>query len=29
MDAKPKLPRGFKYTGHDMFVYGVCSACSK
>jgi Fur family transcriptional regulator, ferric uptake regulator len=29
IDARPKLPRGFKYTGHDMFVYGVCPACSK
>jgi Fur family transcriptional regulator, ferric uptake regulator len=26
---KPKLPRGFKYVGHEFFVYGVCSDCSK
>jgi Fur family ferric uptake transcriptional regulator len=29
IETKPKLPRGFKYSGHEMFVYGVCSACSK
>lgn len=29
MQAKPKLPRGFKYTGHEFFVYGTCSSCTK
>ena len=24
---KPNLPRGFKVTGHDFFLFGVCSAC--
>jgi Fur family ferric uptake transcriptional regulator len=27
--VKPKLPRGFKYTGHEFFVYGICADCSK
>ena len=27
--AKPKLPRGFKYSGHEFFVYGTCALCSK
>ncbi len=25
--AKPKLPRGFRATGHEFFIYGVCSDC--
>lgn len=25
--VKPKLPRGFTITGHEFFVYGVCSDC--
>ena len=29
MQTKPKLPRGFKYTGHEFFVYGICSSCTK
>ena len=24
---KPKLPRGFRVTGHEFFLYGICSAC--
>ncbi len=24
---KPKLPRGFRATGHEFFLYGVCAAC--
>ncbi len=29
MQVKPRLPRGFKYSGHEFFVYGTCAACSK
>jgi len=29
VDFRPKLPPGFKYTGHEFFVYGNCAACSK
>ncbi len=29
LHARPKLPRGFKYTGHEFFVYGICAACAK
>ena len=29
IETKPKLPKGFKYTGHEMFVYGICSECLK
>jgi Fur family ferric uptake transcriptional regulator len=25
---KPKLPRGFRVTGHEFFLYGLCSQCS-
>jgi Fur family ferric uptake transcriptional regulator len=28
IELKPKLPRGFKTTGHEFFVYGLCSACT-
>ncbi len=24
---RPKLPRGFKYATHELFVYGTCSKC--
>lgn len=24
---KPKLPQGFRATGHQFFLYGICSAC--
>lgn len=27
MQVKPKLPRGFRVTGHEFFLYGVCAAC--
>jgi Fur family transcriptional regulator, ferric uptake regulator len=29
IQAKPKLPRGFKYASHEYFVYGTCSSCTK
>jgi Fur family ferric uptake transcriptional regulator len=29
VQMKPKLPKGFKYVGHEFFVYGVCSTCNK
>ncbi|HZY74222.1 MAG TPA: transcriptional repressor [Edaphobacter sp.] len=25
---KPKLPRGFRTTGHEFFLYGLCSHCN-
>jgi Fur family ferric uptake transcriptional regulator len=25
--VKPKLPRGFRMTGHEFFLYGVCADC--
>jgi len=27
--GKPHLPRGFKYLGHEFFVFGICAACPK
>ena len=27
VDVKPKLPRGFRGTGHEFYVYGVCDSC--
>lgn len=24
---KPKLPRGFRTTGHEFFLFGLCSRC--
>jgi Fur family ferric uptake transcriptional regulator len=27
VQSKPKLPRGFVATGHELFVYGRCSEC--
>ncbi len=24
---KPKLPRGFRATGHEFFLYGTCADC--
>lgn len=29
LQAKPHLPRGFRYTHHEYFVYGTCPACSR
>lgn len=29
VQVKPKLPKGFRYVGHEFFVYGICSACNK
>jgi Fur family ferric uptake transcriptional regulator len=26
---KLKLPRGFRTTGHEFFLYGLCSACNR
>jgi Fur family ferric uptake transcriptional regulator len=25
---KPRLPRGFRATGHEFFLYGICSSCT-
>lgn len=27
VELKPKLPRGFRVTGHEFFVYGSCAEC--
>ena len=27
IDIKPKLPRGFRASGHEVFIYGQCAAC--
>lgn len=27
VQVKPKLPRGFRVTGHEFFLYGMCSEC--
>lgn len=24
---KPKLPRGFRASGHEFFIYGICASC--
>lgn len=24
---RPKLPRGFRASGHEFYVYGICAAC--
>jgi Fur family ferric uptake transcriptional regulator len=26
--VKPKLPRGFRATGHEFFLYGLCVTCA-
>jgi Fur family ferric uptake transcriptional regulator len=28
IELKPRLPRGFRSTGHEFFAYGVCAACA-
>jgi len=25
--SRPKLPRGFRASGHEFYVYGTCAAC--
>lgn len=27
IEIRPKLPKGFRTTGHEFFVYGLCNAC--
>jgi Fur family ferric uptake transcriptional regulator len=27
VEARPKLPRGFRASGHEFYVYGTCAAC--
>ena len=27
VEGKPKLPRGFRASGHEFYVYGTCAAC--
>ena len=27
IDAKPKLPHGFRVTSHEFFLYGRCAEC--
>jgi Fur family transcriptional regulator, ferric uptake regulator len=29
LQTRPKMPRGFKYASHELFVYGTCSSCTK
>jgi Fur family ferric uptake transcriptional regulator len=29
LQTKPRLPKGFKYTSHEFFVYGTCASCSR
>ncbi len=28
VDTRTRLPRGFRGTGHEVFVYGVCAGCN-
>ena len=27
IEVKPRLPRGFRATGHEFFLYGTCAEC--
>lgn len=27
LPARPSLPKGFRVTSHDLFLYGTCSEC--
>lgn len=27
VELKPKLPRGFRASGHELFIYGNCAGC--
>ena len=27
LDLKPQLPRGFRMTGHEFVLYGLCAEC--
>lgn len=27
VNIKPQLPRGFRASGHDFFIYGTCAEC--
>lgn len=27
VEVKPKLPRGFRASGHELFIYGNCAEC--
>ncbi len=29
VDPRPTLPEGFRLTGHELFLYGLCAACTK
>ncbi len=29
LQPKPKVPGGFRLTGHELFLYGLCAACNK
>ena len=28
VQVKPRLPRGFRTTGHEFFLYGLCPSCT-
>ncbi len=27
IEVKPRLPRGFRVTGHEFFLFGTCAEC--
>ncbi len=27
LERRPRLPRGFRASGHEFFVYGTCATC--
>lgn len=29
LQPRPRLPAGFRLTGHELFLYGVCKPCAK
>ena len=29
LQPRPKLPVGFRLTGHELFLYGLCAACTR
>lgn len=29
VNPRPKLPRGFSVSGHELYVYGICAVCAR